>query len=361
MQPGNILRLALFLTLLLMATGIFIASGWHNWIEINYSSGFYPPLARTLRFLLGWVPFSIGDLLYAAVLLYILWEIGLFLRNLLRNQRSKAALLQPLYKAVLVLLFVYVYFYLFWGLNYYRLGIEHQLGLVPTKPTASELHQLACTLAGRANTTKAITIGQKDTVMSRSRLFQQAPRSYRQLEQQFPFLKYREASIKPSLFGKLGNYVGFQGYYNPFTGEAQVNVRVPQMELPFVLCHELAHQLGYASESEANFVGFLAASRSTDTLMQYSAYLEMFMYAWGKLYYADSTLARQLLHELHPSVRNDIRIIRNFNRKYQGWLQQLTSWVYDYYLRQNRQTKGIDSYGEVTGWLLAYQKKYGRL
>jgi len=97
------------------------------------------------------------------------------------------------------------------------------------------------------------------------------------------------------------------------------------------------------------------------TLMQYSAYLEMFMYAWGKLYYADSTLARQLLHELHPSVRNDIRIIRNFNRRYQGWLQQLTSWVYDYYLRQNRQLKGIDSYGEVTGWLLAYQKKYGRL
>lgn len=361
MQPGKILRLALFLSLVIMATGIFIASGWHHWIETNYSGRFYPPLARSLRFLLGWIPFSIGDLLYAFVVLYIVWELALFLRNLFRINLKRSVQLLPLYKAILALLFVYVYFYMFWGLNYYRLGIEHQLGLVKTKAGPSELHQLACHLANRANYTKAFLIARNDTVMSRSRLFEQAPRSYRQLESRFPFLKYREASIKPSLFGKLGNYVGFQGYYNPFTGEAQLNVRVPEVEQPFVLCHELAHQLGYASESEANFVGFLAASNSTDTLMQYSAYLEMFLYAWSRLYYSDSTQARQLLQELHPSVRNDIRIIRDFNRKYQGWLQQMTTWVYDYYLRQNRQAKGIDSYGEVTGWLLAYQKKYGKL
>lgn len=361
MQPGKILRLALFLSLLLMATGIFIASGWHNWIEINYSNRFYPPLARFLRFILGWIPFSIGDLLYAGVLLYIVRELGLFLRNIIRNNMNRTALLLPLYKAGLTILFVYVYFYLFWGLNYYRQGIAHQLALENAKATPAELHQLACDLAGRATVTKIISLGRKDTVMSYRRLLQQAPYAYRQIERRFPFLKYREPSLKASLFGKLGNYVGFQGYYNPFTGEAQLNVRVPAIEQPFVLCHELAHQLGYASESEANFVGFLAASKSTDTLMQYSAYLNMFMYAWGKLYYTDTVQARQLIQELHPAVRNDIRMIRDFNRKYQGWLQQLTAWVYDFYLRQNRQQKGIDSYGEVTGWLIAFQRKYGTL
>jgi hypothetical protein len=79
------------------------------------------------------------------------------------------------------------------------------------------------------------------------------------------------------LWGWLGNYVGFTGYYNPFTGEAQVNTTVPKFLQPFTASHEVAHQLGYAKEMEANFVGYLAASHSTDTLFRYSVYLDLFL------------------------------------------------------------------------------------
>ena len=53
------------------------------------------------------------------------------------------------------------------------------------------------------------------------------------------------------MFGIIGNYVGFQGYYNPFTTEAQYNAELPNTYIPFTLSHESAHQLGFAREQEA--------------------------------------------------------------------------------------------------------------
>ena len=35
--------------------------------------------------------------------------------------------------------------------------------------------------------------------------------------------------------------------------------------------------------------------------------------------------------------------------------------MYDQYLKMNKQLAGINSYNEVIGWLLAYQKKYGKI
>ncbi len=66
------------------------------------------------------------------------------------------------------------------------------------------------------------------------------------------------------MYSYLGNYLGFTGYYNPFTGEAQVNTTVPLFVQPFTTCHEIGHQLGYAKENEANFAGYLAAKSSPD-------------------------------------------------------------------------------------------------
>ena len=49
--------------------------------------------------------------------------------------------------------------------------------------------------------------------------------------------------------------MGYGGYINPFTNEAQVNAKVPQVRLPSISGHEVGHQIGYASESDTNFIG----------------------------------------------------------------------------------------------------------
>jgi hypothetical protein len=44
-----------------------------------------------------------------------------------------------------------------------------------------------------------------------------------------------------------------------FTNEAQVNYIGPMYSFPMTTNHEMAHQMGFASETECNFIGFLAS------------------------------------------------------------------------------------------------------
>ena len=87
-------------------------------------------------------------------------------------------------------------------------------------------------------------------------------------------------ALKPNLYSGLGNYFGYTGYYNPFTGEAQVRTDIPQILTPAIACHEVAHQLGYASEDEANFIAYLLCSHSNNIYFKYAITLELIDYAY---------------------------------------------------------------------------------
>ena len=163
------------------------------------------------------------------------------------------------------------------------------------------------------------------------------------------------------MFGLFGNYFGFTGYYNPFTGEAQLNTLVPKFILPFTTSHEIAHQLGYAKEEEANFVGYLAATASTDTLFHYSTYLDLFVYANRQLFFVDSVAAKDFTTQLLPEVKSDIKEWREFLRRHKNPLEPVIRWAYGNYLRANQQPKGMTSYDEVIADLIAFYKKYGRI
>ena len=163
------------------------------------------------------------------------------------------------------------------------------------------------------------------------------------------------------LFGTIGNYGGFLGYYNPFTGEAQVNTQVPAFTVPFTACHEIGHQLGYASESEASFVGFLAIQSGNSTVFNYSAYFDLFAFANGELYMRDSLTAKQNMKLLDTLVRKDYAEYREYLKKYRNPIEPLLTKIYGKYLQAHNQPKGIDSYDEVVAWIIAYYKKYGKL
>lgn len=361
MTYGKLIRISLLTTLIILALFIFFISGNHGWIEYNYSTVFYPRLASALRTMFGWFPFSFGDLIYTGVGIAVTWQIGKFIVRLFHKTDSWKKKLNPLLTAGIILLCVYVYFYLFWGLNYYRKGIEYQLGLEKDKFDKQQLIDLTDYLLQKANSTKTICLQKNDTVMSRERMFQSSLQGYQTLQRQFDFISYKNPSMKPSMFGTIGNYVGFLGYYNPFTGEGQVNTKIPLFMQPYVTCHEMAHQVGYASESEANFVGFLAASHSNDTLLQYSTYLDMFIYSWNNLAAVDTTVAGTFRNKINDGVKRDLKTYFHFIRSHRTFVSKWMNVLYDYYLRQNRQLKGIESYGEVTGWAIAYRKKFGRL
>ena len=184
---------------------------------------------------------------------------------------------------------------------------------------------------------------------------------YRRRGEGNSLFSYRYPSIKPSIFSYLGDYLGFLGYYNPFTGEAQVNTTVPVFTQPFTACHEIAHQMGYAKENEANLMGYLTIRGwgMNSPAFEYAADFEIYNYAARELYLRDSTLYKPFKAQQGPGLRQDIRELRAFDRRYRNPLEPLIWKAYGRYLRANRQPQGIKTYSEVLAWLIAYQNKYG--
>jgi hypothetical protein len=331
-----------------------------GWVERNYTYGIYPLISGAQRLLFGWIPFSIGDLFYAFLILVILFRTFRFLKLLFQKKLTRKYFASGLQQAIFFFLFVYVFFNLLWGLNYNRAGIASQLNLQVKQYTLADLDTLTTVIQTKLNSYAALaTEEQRDSLNKKKRLFRESRKAYESVMSQFSFLKYRLPSVKPSLFSYAGNYLGFQGYYNPFSGEAQVNTTVPRFLEPFVTAHEMAHQIGYAKENEANFVAFLACHSFPSPGFKYSMYFDMYNYAVGEIRRRDTALAAHFQSQLHPQVISDIREFRDFYRKYKNPIEPIIMWGYGHYLKANNQPAGKQTYNEVVAWLIAYYKKYG--
>jgi uncharacterized membrane protein len=349
------------LMLIVLALSIHFFSLGSVFVENWYSTGLYPYISRFLRFLLGWLPFSFGDIIYGATVLWLIAKLVKGLKALVKRKVTPRSFLSGILYAVNFLLIVYISFNLLWGINYNRVGIAKQLNLTLEKYSTEELKIINGLLAEKTNESKKMLLQNDIDYPSKIELFAKITNAYKQAEVAYPFLHYQPVSLKPSVWSWLGNYMGFTGYYNPFTGEAQVNTLVPKFLQPFTTSHEVAHQLGYAKEMEANFVGYLVAASCTDTLLRYSVYLDLFMYSSRNLFETDSLAAKAIASKLLPEVQSDLKEWRQFYIRHRNPIEPAFRWIYGMYLRRNQQPQGVLSYDEVTGFLIAYHKKTGKI
>ena len=347
------------LALVIILIKIFSANS--QWVEAFYSTKAYIIFSSFLRIIFGWMPFSVGDILYLLVIVWFIWKLWRFSAKLLRRKLNRKWFANTVYKLVIISMFVYIIFNIFWGINYNRKDIAVQLNLQVSQSDTTYLKTIEKLLLEKVNESKQALVNQHAAYPSNKDLFKRAYACYGQTEEKYSFIFYKPKSVKSSMFGLLGNYFGFTGYYNPFTGEAQVNTLVPKFTLPYTTTHEIAHQLGYAKEEEANFVGYLAATSSTDTLFHYSAYLDLFVYANRQLFFVDSVAAKDFAKQLIPEVKADIKEWREFLHRHKNPLEPVIRWAYGNYLRANQQPKGMTSYDEVIADLIAFYKKYGRI
>ncbi|MBK8521352.1 MAG: DUF3810 domain-containing protein [Ferruginibacter sp.] len=354
---------SLVFTLVLVGIAVFIHiyANDSTRVENQYSTGFYPAFSRLLRYSFGWLPFSIGDVLYGLVILWLIWKLVKGIKIIFKRQATLAGFAAGAGKALRIFLVVYIIFNLFWGINYNRVGIASQLQLKMEKYQPEDLKMINGLLVEKVNEAKQALVNQHVEYPSKKQLFVKVQDAYKKAEKIYPFLIYQPVSLKPSVWSWVGNYMGFTGYYNPFTGEAQVNTLVPKFLQPFTSCHEVAHQLGYAKEREANFVGFLSATASKDTLLHYSVYLDLFMYSNRNLFATDSVAAKEYRNKLVPAVIDDLKEWRAFYQKHRNPVEPVFRWIYGKYLEGNQQPQGVLSYDEVTGFIIAYYKKYGKI
>ena len=349
------------LALVLIAVFVHMYSSDPIRVENQYANGYYRAIGQFLRSLFGWLPFSFGDVLYGLVIIWLIWKLVKGIKLVFKKQLTKPILAAGARQAIHIILATYILFNGFWGINYNRIGIADQLQLKMDKYSLADLKIINGLLLQKTNVAKQALVNSPIGHLSNRQLFTKVQQTYQQAEQVYPFLKYQTISLKPSLWSWFGNYLGFTGYYNPFTGEAQVNTLVPHFLQPFTTCHEVAHQLGYAKEMEASFVAYLAATASTDTLLQYSVYLELFIYSNRNLFESDSLASKAFVKQLIPAVKADLMEWKLFYKKYRNPVEPVIRWIYGKYLEGNQQPQGILSYDAVTGFIIASYKKKGKI
>ena len=81
----------------------------------------------------------------------------------------------------------------------------------------------------------------------------------------------------------------------------------------------------------------------------------------GKNKKTDSAAANSFSKGLLPAVKSDLKEWRKFNASHKNPVEPVVRWMYGKYLENNEQPSGMLSYDEVTGFLVAYYKKYGVL
>lgn len=342
-----------------MALIIKIFSFFPAAVERYYSNGLYPLISRALRFVFGWIPFSVGDIGYTLAAIWLLVMLYKLIRAIIQKRITASFLLRAGVRVMTAWLWIYIIFNINWGLNYNRLGITKQASLQVTPYSTPEVDTLVVKLVDRMNSLQAASMVERSQLHHKRSLFKSSFRAYQDPSGESPFLKYGGQSVKPSIFSYLGNYLGFTGYYNPFTGEAQVNTTVPVFVQPFTTCHEIGHQMGYAKENEANMVGFLVAKHSSSAVFRYSSYFDLYLYAMRDLYLRDSVRSRILSARLSPAVRADLVELREFNDTHVGLLEPLIRIMYAQFLRANQQPGGMMSYNQVVALVIAYSRKYG--
>jgi len=354
-------------TFLLLIVGILVyLAGQSSWfVENLYVGKFYPLWSNFLQKATDLLPFSLGDLIYTGLIGCFIVQLLKWFILFLKSHQRFAFLGYGLRQLVQISLIGYILFQVFWGFNYKKGGIALTLGLNPTSYSQTEITQLTNELIDSANYYRRQIGTGVLPVFTKEQLIKEAKLAYEKSSIQYPFLTTPIQSVKFSLFEPIADFIGFSGYYNPFTGEAHLRNDLPGILNPFIIYHEVGHQLGYASESEASFVGFLAAKTSSNAYVQYSMYLDLLNYSFNEQYllYAKENFAafeqvvKNNRSKMDSLVKKDRKDIRDFFYKRRNIISPISNNLYDQFLKMNQQIAGIDSYNEVIAWLISYNKR----
>jgi hypothetical protein len=330
---------------------IKLLSNYPEFVERYYSNGLYQFISKIFRYTLGWLPFSFGDFVYAFSIIYILRWVY---KNRKRIRKDTKGWFIDVASASAI---IYFAFHLFWGINYYRLPLHKSLNLKRDYTTA-QLISVTEKLITKANGLH-FEITKNDTVKveipySKSNILKLVPLGYENLKQVFPHLEYHPKSIKKSLFSYPLTYMGFSGYLNPLTNEAQVDGLIPVYKFPTTSAHEIAHQLGYAAENEANFIGCLAAINHDDIYFRYAGYTFGLRYCLNEIYNRDACLFEDMVADVNPGVLKNYKEVREFWEAHQNPVEPFFKIFYSNFLKANKQSKGMESYSYVVALLTNY-------
>ena len=350
----------LLLVLLLLVTLTKMIPQW----GIAYTFVLYPYIGSFLSHISGIFPFAINDIFIALsiawVLIYPIYEIAY--RKKLKKKKVWA-------RVVEYLLWIYVWFYLAWGLNYSQPNIFQRVGMKPALVSEKDFKAFAYQYADSLNyLSKARYVGNKALSCATPKGKQIACsyilKNYNKISKSpiplginAPFNQHPHA--KTMVFSSFSSMAGVTGSMGPFFCEFTLNSDVQPHEYPATLAHEFAHFLGVANEGEANFYSYIVCTTSTDTSIRFSGYYHILFHVIANVY---DILGEKEGDAFIKYIRPEIIAMAKKDRQY--WLNKrckaidhAQDFLFDLYLKGNHVEEGRKSYSGVIALILAWEDK----
>ena len=264
----------------------------------------YPYVMRTMQTMLaqwsGGVDFVLWQVILVAMAIVALATIVLMIV-------LKWNPVQWIGWALAAVSFVVMLHTLTFGLNFYAGSIAEDIRLEVVDYNTEELAEAAIYYRDKANELAAqvnrdaqgnVDFADFDTLAN------QAGAGFTALtyDYSYPIFAGCKDPVKELGWADWYTKQGITGVTIGLTGEAAVNPQIPDICLPFTMCHEMAHRMCIATEIDGDFAAFLACQANADPEFQYSGYFMAYYYCYNALLRSNSIEATAAAARVNDGV-----------------------------------------------------------
>lgn len=314
-----------------------------------YAQSVYPVISHILSSFSKLIPFAVGDLFI------FLSIIGLLFNPIRARYIQKKKWKQILLNEMEYLLWIYVWFYLAWGLNYSQKNFYQRTEIPYTAYTPEIFQEFVDDYITQLNRSYTPV-----NSINQDLIREETVRIYHQLSDSLGVHRppHEHPRVKTMLFTPFISMVGVTGSMGPFFCEFTLNGDLLPVNYPATYAHELAHLLGITSEAEANFYAYQVCTRSEVMGIRFSGYFSILGHVLGN---AQRLLPKEEYTRLFKRIRPEIIELAKNNQaywaaKYSPVVGAVQDWIYDLYLKGNKIESGRQNYSEVVGLLISYQE-----
>lgn len=278
-------------------------------------------------------PWSIFEFLIIAAIVYgVSWIIIFVLKTKREGFRKSSTKIVNLVLVVFSIITLYVGTA---GMAYHRKPL--QLNLRDTSQISSEeyydisvwashkLNECAAQLEFDSN-------GSVKMPYSRSQLYDVMRKEYAKIEGNY-LTKFTAKPKQLFLFGWLYTELNISGVSFLPSGESNYNQNIPNIDIPFVIAHEIAHTKGVMNETEANNLAMYVCINSDDHYVRYSALANAYDSLEPMAMTSnDDDKMRQFYSVVDDRVWNDFKYSNDFWSKH-TFFKDVSEWFNNLYLK----------------------------
>ena len=258
--------------------------------------------------------------------------------------------------------FLYMMHTLVWGLNYHAGPLANDMRLEVSQYTLEELAEATEFYRDKANALAGTFDRNAEGELEFPEfeaLTEKAGEGFQCLTYDHSYSIFAGTTLPVKKLGWSDMYtsMGITGVTFGLTGEAAVNPQIPNVTLPFTMCHEMAHRMCIAPERDANFAAFLASTHHTDPEFLYSGYFMAYRYCYNALNGINSekaaAAAARIKAGASEELLSDMSYYSNFFASHRSnTATTIADTANDTYLKVSGDESGIASYGQVCDLLV---------